>query len=268
MNELEFPTRNFQETEWGQAADIVVGGTAVGRVEVNYLEARPAEHEGPFLKEERDLIDEIARRLGRATERMWAEAALETMHAEREELEQVVKQKSSLDFDASIATLSPISSIARDKIWHDLNERVKELQCLYALGIIIETADNVEDAFQEFMQYLPPAWQYPEVTCSRVQLNDQFFTTSNFQETGWIQFAPIIVGGNQVGYVEVFYLDEMPAEYEGPFLKEERMLIDEIAWRLGRAAERIWAEEALDVTHEEREELEQKLRRLRAGSQE
>jgi len=44
------------------------------------LEDRPASDEGPFLKEERNLIDAIARQLGRITERIQAEDALQKAH--------------------------------------------------------------------------------------------------------------------------------------------------------------------------------------------
>jgi DNA-binding CsgD family transcriptional regulator len=47
---------------------------------------------------------------------------------------------------------------------------------------------------------------------------------------------------NPAGEVSVFYLEERPAEAEGPFLKEERALIDAIAERIGTIAMRISAE--------------------------
>ncbi len=48
---------------------------------------------------------------------------------------------------------------------------------------------------------------------------------------------------NQLGYVEVVYLHEMPECDEGPFLKEERHLIDAIAERLGSTIEHLQTEE-------------------------
>ncbi|MDY6794976.1 MAG: PAS domain S-box protein [Actinomycetota bacterium] len=54
---------------WRQGSDIVVDGEGAGLVEVCYLEERPESYEGPFLKEERDIIDAVAERLGRIVER-------------------------------------------------------------------------------------------------------------------------------------------------------------------------------------------------------
>jgi len=49
--------------------------------------------------------------------------------------------------------------------------------------------------------------------------------------------------------VEVYYTKKMPREDEGPFLKEERALIDAVAERLARTAERMRAEEELREAH-------------------
>ena len=73
MGGLEFETDNFIDTRWRQRADILVHGKPSGSVEVGYLEERPEQDEGPFQTEERKLIDAVAERLGRVTERLRAE---------------------------------------------------------------------------------------------------------------------------------------------------------------------------------------------------
>jgi len=72
----EFRTGKFKETTWKQTSDITVQGERIGAVEVYYLEEKQQIDEGAFLKEERDLIDTIAERLGRIVERKRAEEAL------------------------------------------------------------------------------------------------------------------------------------------------------------------------------------------------
>ena len=51
----EFRTRNFKETIWKQARDIIVHDETIGILEVCYLEEKPEGDEGPLLKEERSL---------------------------------------------------------------------------------------------------------------------------------------------------------------------------------------------------------------------
>ena len=59
-----------------QSAPVKVSGTVVGKIEIGYLEETPKEGEGPFLKEEKQLIDSIAERLGQITQRRQAEEVL------------------------------------------------------------------------------------------------------------------------------------------------------------------------------------------------
>jgi GAF domain-containing protein len=55
-----------------------------------------------------------------------------------------------------------------------------------------------------------------------------------------------------VGSVEVFYTEERPVFEEGPFLKEERDLIDAIAYKLGLIIAQRSMEEALNKSHNEK----------------
>jgi len=129
---------------------------------------------------------------------------------------------------------------------HTLAERVKELSCLYGISDLVEEKGALlEEILQGTVDLIPPAWKYPEVTCARITLDDQEFTTENLRETNWKQSSDLVVYGDYVGAVEVYYLEEKPESDEGPFLKEERSLVDAIAKRLSRITERVRAEEAL-----------------------
>jgi two-component sensor histidine kinase len=127
-----------------------------------------------------------------------------------------------------------------------LGQRVKELDCLYSIAALIEKAHILKEVLQGVADLMPSGWQYPEIACARIVLRDQELKTENYRETAWRQSGDIVVRGEQVGTLDVCYLEEMPARDEGPFLKEERKLLAAIAERLGRVAERIWAEAALE----------------------
>lgn len=129
---------------------------------------------------------------------------------------------------------------------HDLGERIKELNTLFGLSKLVEEPDiDLDGIFQGLVDILPPGWQYPEATCGRVVFEQREFRTYNFRETPWKQAAPIMVYGSPAGAIEVYYLEEKPPLHEGPFLVEERRLIDALAEQLGRIAERIKAEQGL-----------------------
>ncbi|MBL7208730.1 MAG: PAS domain S-box protein [Dehalococcoidia bacterium] len=135
---------------------------------------------------------------------------------------------------------------ALQKQTHDLEERLKELNCLYGISNLIEKPGaSLEDIVQGAIDLIPSSWQYPQITCARLVLEDREFRTENFRETVWRQASHIIVHGEEIGTLQVYYLEESPEEYEGPFLKQERSLIDAIAQRLSRVIERKQAEESL-----------------------
>jgi len=142
----------------------------------------------------------------------------------------------------------------RKQTEHDLNERVKELECLYNIADIAEGPEiTLNEIYQKITNLLPASWQYPEIACARISINDKEFRTINYAETEWKQSSSIKVHGVKKGVVEVNYLEARPELDEGPFQKEERLLIDAVAGRLGRITERMLAEEALAKAKDELE---------------
>ncbi len=129
---------------------------------------------------------------------------------------------------------------------YDLNERVKELNCLYGIGRLIETpGTSLEDIFQGTVDLIPSGLQYPEITCVRLILGDRIFATGNFSETRWRLASDVTVHGDREGSLEVYYLEERREGDEGPFLAEEKSLLKTIVERLGRVIERKRAEEEI-----------------------
>ncbi|MBU2511360.1 helix-turn-helix transcriptional regulator [bacterium] len=136
----------------------------------------------------------------------------------------------------------------KSKIEHALRERIKELNCLYGVTELIEeNEEDIDTAMQGIANLLPISWQYPEITTGRVTLKDVHYNAPNFSTSPWRQSAEIYESEEKIGQVEVFYLEEMPDIDEGPFLKEERLLIDAIAIRISSAVERISAKRQLEV---------------------
>ena len=78
-----------------------------------------------------------------------------------------------------------------------------------------------------------PGWQYPDTCVARIQYDNKDYAFGDFRQTDWSQKATIRVYGEPVGDVEVAYLEQMPELDEGPFLKEERKLLQTIAERIG-----------------------------------
>jgi PAS domain S-box-containing protein len=139
----------------------------------------------------------------------------------------------------------------RERLLHEVGERVKELNCLYGLTSLAETPGiSLDEILKGSPDLISRAYQYPDITCSRIVLEGKEFQTSNFKETPWKQYADIKLNGQKIGAIDIYYLQEKPTIDEGPFLKEERRLIDAVAERLARITERKKAEEALRESEE------------------
>ena len=137
-----------------------------------------------------------------------------------------------------------------------LGERVKELNALYELSRIAERHEMTpRQVLQEAVALLPPAWQYPEIACGRIRFDGEVFETRPGAESHWRQSAAIRVGGQERGCVEVCYLEERPESDEGPFMEDERVLIDALARRLGYIMQRKEAQEALARSNTELEQF-------------
>ena len=133
-----------------------------------------------------------------------------------------------------------------------LQERVKELNCLYGLAQLVERPKiTLEGIFQGLVELIPPGWQYPEITAARITFEKRRFKTGNFRKTAWLQSADIKVHGKKTGTIEVCYLKKRLPMDEGPFLRQERDLLDALAERLSRIAEREQAEEQLKATNQQ-----------------
>lgn len=131
---------------------------------------------------------------------------------------------------------------------HLLAERVKELNCLYSVvNLIAQAGSDFETILKGVVDILPGSWQYPDTCCARIIYKDYQFESDGFKSSQWTQTATIRLHGQPEGTVEVCYLEERVVDYEGPFLYEERLLIDAVAEHIGMAAERIQATKQIEV---------------------
>lgn len=128
----------------------------------------------------------------------------------------------------------------------DLNERMKELRAFFHLSELAERKDYaLESFYQELANFLPESWKYPEAACARIVMGEDEFCSRNFRVSDWMQAAPVRAHGLVIGKVEVGYLWPKPEQDEGPFLREERQLLNAIAERIGHVIERKKAEDRI-----------------------
>ena len=139
-----------------------------------------------------------------------------------------------------------------------LRERIKELNCLYGVSQLAERNFNsLDNLLRELVNFLPYSWQYPDSACARILFKENTYKCKRFKVTKWRQSSRIYVYSEPVGEVAIFYLEECPPADEGPFLAEERALLDALADQIGTIATRISAEMELQEINKQLS-LEQK----------
>jgi hypothetical protein len=118
---------------------------------------------------------------------------------------------------------------AFNRLMHDQQERLKELACINRTTAILKEGKPVEESLQHIVLLLPAAWQYPEFTVARIRFAGKEFESAGFKETVWKMIQDFVTIDDEKGTIEIFYTREFNLESEGPFLKEERDLIQNIA---------------------------------------
>lgn len=142
----------------------------------------------------------------------------------------------------------------RQKLVHDLGERVKELRTLYDVaGLLREDRASVWEVLERVVEILPSAMQYPEISAARVEFRGEARAGANFLPTPWMIEAVFGIGDGTSGRLQVVYLEERPAEADGPFLAEERHLISSLAEMLRGFVEKRAALEDRERTQRDHE---------------
>jgi len=135
--------------------------------------------------------------------------------------------------------------MARDvlkKVTYDLGERVKELNCLYAISESFERPNvSLDEILQSTVEIIPSAWQYPELACARIILSGIKHECSHFKKTPWKLCTEITVSPEERGLLEICYKEKTGKPGEDPFLKEEVRLAKVIAEKLGKI---VWTKRA------------------------
>ena len=128
---------------------------------------------------------------------------------------------------------------------YKLGERLKELTCLYTISRLGEKRTMpLEKKMLKIVESLPPAWQYPEKASARIVIENSSFEANYKKKPLQTQKADIRVDGKLLGYVEVGYAEIKPELDEGPFLEEERRLLDTISKEIAIIIEQYHADEA------------------------
>ncbi len=118
-----------------------------------------------------------------------------------------------------------------DNIIRSLEERAKELNCLYSIEEILNSNRSSEEMIFAILAIIPSGLRYPELCMTKITIADKDYTLTDFYETEWCLSSSIKVHNEVFGGLNVYYSQHLPELDEGPFYKEEKKLLKTIAER-------------------------------------
>jgi hypothetical protein len=129
----------------------------------------------------------------------------------------------------------------------ELDERVKELNCLYDISRFLSQTDAAfEQVMQAVVDMLPAGFTHAEIACAKMTIGAREFTSADFQDTAWRFACPVIAGGMRRGVIVICYRQKIFLEAgEELFPTEEKNLVGIIADMIGHFVIRWETAEAL-----------------------
>lgn len=120
-------------------------------------------------------------------------------------------------------------SIDVKQLLAEQTERLKELATINRTNQILKEGKSIEETLQQICLLIPDGWQYPSYTSARIWFDNKEYCTNAFEPTKWVMRQTFSTIEDKSGAIEVYYTRQFVESFEGPFLKEERDLIDNLA---------------------------------------
>ncbi len=118
-----------------------------------------------------------------------------------------------------------------------LREKNRELGCVHRLAEIVEKYDTVQEILTAFIPVVKHSMQWPERTGVRIIYEDKPYVSDGFREAPACLSLPLKSMYEPTGVIEI-HVDGEKEDVDS-FLKDEYLLIHDVAERLGRVIERI-----------------------------
>jgi signal transduction histidine kinase len=121
-----------------------------------------------------------------------------------------------------------IAEREREHLLHDLRERVKELSLLHGVARLLqEHRGSKQQLLQRVVERMPEAWQYPECCAARIVYAEISVTSQGFRDSAW-RLSQSFSTSDAAGCIEIVYTEARPDQDDGPFLAEERSLLNSL----------------------------------------
>ncbi|UZH54952.1 sensor histidine kinase [Salinimicrobium tongyeongense] len=120
----------------------------------------------------------------------------------------------------------------------ELQERIKELSCLYEISSVIRDHEGeISATLEKISEVLKQAWRFPEDAVVELKLNGFQHSTGKIPQKNVAQQAFIYTFSEVKGAIKIYYPQEK--HRETAFLPEEQKLLEKAAHEVGSFYEKI-----------------------------
>lgn len=121
-----------------------------------------------------------------------------------------------------------------------LNERIKELTCLYEINQIYQdNADDPETLLYKIVMHIPQAFQYPAAASALIVIGELEYVSDRLYRSANCLTSVILYNAEPVGSLTVYYPDHLEGTEPMHFLPEEQKLLDIIAQKVALIYEKL-----------------------------
>jgi PAS domain S-box-containing protein len=119
-----------------------------------------------------------------------------------------------------------------------LNQKVQQLDCLFDISDITNVPGiSFDGIFERSLEVIPFGLKFPHDVWVEIRFGDRRYASKNHQESRWSYSVPIKGQNKKIGTLTVGYLENKPLVNKDPFHINEKILVKNIAEKLGQVIE-------------------------------
>jgi PAS domain S-box-containing protein len=144
----------------------------------------------------------------------------------------VMVESNRLSKGGEFLVRSAVMDITNEKeLQYNLNERIKELDCLFQISNLTNSKDiSIDEFLDRATRIAKSSFQFPDSIGIQICVDEKIFSTEGFNDRNTRINEPILMDGRMVGYIAVSCVDKQNGS--GKLLPEEADMLIAIAGQI------------------------------------
>ena len=116
-----------------------------------------------------------------------------------------------------------------------MQERAKELRCLYAVDeVLLDQKLTVPETMEEIIRIIPSGFSWSGACRVKITLNKNEYCPPDYNRIELTGQVPILMGEEPIGTIEVGYIPDLVLDKDASLLPEELQMLNSIANRISQ----------------------------------